>query len=247
MASVLLRLPQFWKNDPGLWFAQMEARFNIHNIDSDDDRFCTMLVATKELSILAQVYDCIRNPLAQDKNQSFKTQLIACCTDSKERQPHRLLTELKFDDKTSSKLLRKMCNLASHGISEKDERNSHQYSMRLLGQRKSQVDQTGRNCWPDPCRSTQSEFMATNNPRSKSHISSQQPAADFSEERLPNVEKQLYKLATAVTSIHTSLKTSTDTSERRSKSRTRSTTPSAEEICRFHRKFRDDAQYCLLS
>lgn len=42
-------------------------------------------------------YGIHQHKISQDKYQSFKTQLIACCTDSKERQLHRLLTELKLD------------------------------------------------------------------------------------------------------------------------------------------------------
>jgi hypothetical protein len=45
MGSALLRLSPFWKNDPGLWFAQVEARFHSQNTDSDEDRFYTVLAA----------------------------------------------------------------------------------------------------------------------------------------------------------------------------------------------------------
>jgi hypothetical protein len=53
MASGLLRLPQFWKNDLGLWFAEVEAQFDIHNIDSDENQFYTILAAIEEPCVLA--------------------------------------------------------------------------------------------------------------------------------------------------------------------------------------------------
>jgi hypothetical protein len=251
MTSALRRTP-FWKNNPGLWFAQVEARFHIHKLISDEDRFYAILAAIEEPSVLAQVSDCIRNPPAWDKYQSLNTQLTACFSDSKERQLHRLLTELILDDKKPSQLLREMRRLAPHGISE-DVLHSlwikrMPISVRCVLSASEGVELTKLAEIADRIldHSTQSQVMAMGNPCSESITSSRHHVVDFSEERLANVEKQLSELATMVKSIQTSLKTSANTSERRARSRTRSTTPWGENICRFHRKFGNNAQRCLL-
>lgn len=60
MASGLLCLPPFLENDADVLFAQVEARFHIHKIDSDGDQFCTILAAIEEPNVLTQVSDCYR-------------------------------------------------------------------------------------------------------------------------------------------------------------------------------------------
>jgi hypothetical protein len=252
MTKRLLRLPPFWKNDPGLWFAQVEARFHIHKINSDEDRFYTIIAAIEEPSVLAQVSDCVRNPPARDKYQSFKTQLTACFSDSKERQLHRLLTELTLDDKKPSQLLREMRRLAPHGISE-DVLHSlwmkrMPISVRcvLSASEGDELTKLAENACRILDHSTQPQVMAMGNPRSEPITSSRHPVVYFSEERLANVEKYLSEHATTVKSIQTSLKTTDNPSERRARYRTRTTTPPGEKICRFHRKFGNNAQRCLL-
>jgi hypothetical protein len=62
--------------------------------------------------------------------------------------------------------------------------------------------------------------MATNSPSRRPPTPYEQSTADFSEEILPNMAKQLSELATSVKSIQISLKTSTNTSEHRKRSTT---------------------------
>lgn len=38
-ATHVVRLPPFWKNNPRLWFAQVEAVFAINRITSDESKF----------------------------------------------------------------------------------------------------------------------------------------------------------------------------------------------------------------
>jgi hypothetical protein len=182
----------------------VEAQYHIHKIDSDENRFYMILAAIEEPSVLAQVFNCIRNPPAQDKCQSLKTQLTACFSDSKERQLHRLLTELKLDDKKSSQLLRDIRRLAPHDISE-DVVHSLWMKRMPIGVRcvlsaSEGVELTRLAEVADRIldHSTQSQVMATNNPRSELRTSSQQLGVDFSEKRLANVEKQFSELATTV-------------------------------------------------
>jgi hypothetical protein len=118
MSPGLLWLPPVWKNGHDVWFAQEEAQFHIHKIDSDEDRSSMILAAIGDTSILVQVSDCIRNQPVQDKYQSFKAQFIASYIDSKEHQLQRLLTALKLEDKKPTQLLREMRILVPHGISE---------------------------------------------------------------------------------------------------------------------------------
>jgi hypothetical protein len=140
---------------PWCLFHTSGSSISHHSIDSDEGRFYIILAVIEELSVLALVFDCIRNSPAQDKYQSFKTQLIACLTDSKEHQLYRLLT--KLDDKKPSQLLQEMRNLASHGISE-DVLHSLWMKRRPIHVRcvlstndRVKLSKLAKNCWPEPC------------------------------------------------------------------------------------------------
>jgi hypothetical protein len=163
----------------------VEARFHIHKIDSDEDRFYTIFTAIEELRVLAQVSDCIQNPPAQDKYQSFKTQLIACFSDSIERQLHSLLTELKRDDKKPSQLLREMRRFAPQDIFEDV---LHSFWMKRMPVSVRCVlpatEDFGGIAERILDNSTQSQVMATESRRSEPPTSSQEPATEFSEETL---------------------------------------------------------------
>jgi hypothetical protein len=127
-----------------------------------------------------------------------------------------------------------------------DETNAHQCPIRPLCHEEVELTKLAEIADRIRDHSTQSQVMATDNPRSEPPTFFQQPTVNFSEERLANVEKQLKELATTVKIIQTSLKTSTNTNERRSRSRTQFGTLPGENICRCHRKFGDNAQRCFL-
>lgn len=107
-----LKLPPFWKNDPELWFIQVDAQFNAKGIRRDHSKYYHLLTAL-DIEALQQVSDIVRSPPEQDKYITLKAHLIERFTESKERQLHRLLTDLELGDKKPSQLLREMKTLAT--------------------------------------------------------------------------------------------------------------------------------------
>ncbi|CAB0043070.1 unnamed protein product, partial [Trichogramma brassicae] len=55
------RLPAFWRSDPDLWFLQVEAQFNIHQVTSDSTRF-NMILTVLDPETISEVSDIIRAP-----------------------------------------------------------------------------------------------------------------------------------------------------------------------------------------
>ncbi|CAB0041816.1 unnamed protein product [Trichogramma brassicae] len=64
------RLPAFWRSDPDLWFLQVEAQFNIHQVTSDSTRF-NMILTVLDPETISEVSDIIRAPPAQDSSTSY--------------------------------------------------------------------------------------------------------------------------------------------------------------------------------
>ncbi|CAB0040860.1 unnamed protein product [Trichogramma brassicae] len=105
------RLPAFWRSDPDLWFLQVEAQFNIHQVTSDSTRF-NMILTVLDPETISEVSDIICAPPAQDKYTTLKDAIVARLTDSPDTQLHKLLGTIELGDKKPSQLLLQMRTLA---------------------------------------------------------------------------------------------------------------------------------------
>ncbi|XP_055527693.1 uncharacterized protein LOC129720264 [Wyeomyia smithii] len=76
IAAVAVKLPDFWKSDPTMWFAQAEAQFALAGVTQDETKF-HHIVAKIDQSVICQVADLIRNPPAENKYTSIKDRLIS--------------------------------------------------------------------------------------------------------------------------------------------------------------------------
>ena len=112
---VSVKIPPFWKENPHIWFTQLESQFVNANITSDRTKYHTV-VGNIETDILAQVSDIITNPPSQNAYDALKSRLIAVFSDSEERRLKRLLKDLDLGDKRPSVLLREMQDLASNKV-----------------------------------------------------------------------------------------------------------------------------------
>lgn len=108
---VRIRVPPFWKQDPQLWFLQLEAQFANSNIVTDLTKFNT-IVGNVESDILSSVSDIIRNPPAINCYETIKTRLIAQFQTSDNSKLKHLLHHLTLGDSKPSDLLRKMRDLS---------------------------------------------------------------------------------------------------------------------------------------
>lgn len=75
-AAVSVKLPEFWKTDPEMWFAQAEAQFILGNVIGDDTKFYH-IVAKLDQSVICHVADLVSNPPPVDKYRSIKDRLVA--------------------------------------------------------------------------------------------------------------------------------------------------------------------------
>ncbi|CAB0034011.1 unnamed protein product [Trichogramma brassicae] len=105
------RLPALWHSDPDLWFLQVEAQFNIHQVTSDSTRF-NMILTVLDPETISEVSDIIRAPPAQDRYTTLKDAIVARLTDSPDTQLHKLLGTIELGDKKPSQLLLQMRTLA---------------------------------------------------------------------------------------------------------------------------------------
>lgn len=113
---VALRTPPFWKDNPTLWFTQIESQFYTAGISQDETKY-HMLVASVDTEVLTQVSDIVTDPPEANKYTALKERLIRNFTDSEERKLKKLLSEVTLGDLRPSQLLRKMQELAGNRMS----------------------------------------------------------------------------------------------------------------------------------
>ncbi|XP_055527745.1 uncharacterized protein LOC129720309, partial [Wyeomyia smithii] len=107
-----VKLPEFWKTDPEMWFAQAEAQFILANVTKDDTKFYH-IVAKVDQTVICHISDLVSNPAAQEKYKALKERLIARFASSLEARLDKLLGASDLGDMRPTHLLAKMQEVAA--------------------------------------------------------------------------------------------------------------------------------------
>ena len=111
--SRIAKLPPFWKEDPVIWFCQVEASFAITRVTVDETKF-QYLLANLDPSVLPFVSDIIQNPPVADKYNAIKTRILESFSESKESKLRRMLKGQLLGDRKPSHFLQHLRNLSSN-------------------------------------------------------------------------------------------------------------------------------------
>lgn len=112
MASVTVssRIPEFWTDQPRLWFVQCEAILTPQKL-SDEAKF-NLLVTKLGKEVIQQVSDILLQPPQSRRFEALKARLLTVYEESENRQLQKLLSEIELGDQKPSQLLRRMRDLA---------------------------------------------------------------------------------------------------------------------------------------
>ncbi|XP_023231811.1 uncharacterized protein LOC111631739 [Centruroides sculpturatus] len=117
ISRVAVKPPPFWKNNPTLWFAQLEAQFAIANVSANITKYY-YVISTIESDILESVHDLVTKPPENNKYDTIKKRLIDIYSESQTSKLRTLLQGLELGDQRPSHLLTKMRDLANGHFSE---------------------------------------------------------------------------------------------------------------------------------
>ncbi|XP_022830390.1 uncharacterized protein LOC111359164 [Spodoptera litura] len=112
--TVSSRIPDFWRDQPRLWFVQCEAVLSPQKL-SDEARF-NMVVTKLGKEVVQQVSDILLKPPETKKFETLKARLLTVYEESEMRQFQKLLSEMELGDQKPSQLLRRMRDLAREKI-----------------------------------------------------------------------------------------------------------------------------------
>lgn len=115
--QVQIKLPPFWKQDPDLWFIQIEAQFSTAGIRANLSKY-NQVIGKLDPDILSSVSDLIKNPPVNNKFQALKTRLTNQFTESDRMKLKTLFGDLSLNDGKPSDLLRKMREKSCNKVGE---------------------------------------------------------------------------------------------------------------------------------
>lgn len=246
VARISLRAPPFWKENPALWFRQLESQFITNGITRSASKY-HITVAALETSIITQVSDLILNPPEQNMYETLKARLESHFAESEERKFKKLLNEIDLGDKRPSHLLREMRELAGNRVGE--ELLKSLWLQRLPPQIQAILSTSEGTTFK--LAEMADKICEAVDRRDVSAIStSQNSSAD-----IVRLEKQISELTKLVSEMSRSDRGRDATprnSRQRSRSNTRNTCQKSgsrsqsanSSVCWFHYKFGDQAKNC---
>lgn len=227
--AVKIRVPPFWKNDPQLWFLQLEAQFALSNIVADLTKYNTV-VGNVEASFLDPVKDIIRNPPANNRYETIKNRLTKKFEESDNTKIKTLLSDLILGDLKPSELLHKMQDLSCGKVGD-------DLLQILWLQRLPSNIQSVLACSADPLAtlSTMADkiFEATNNVSIQALGQSSKTNSDLTD--------MIYNIEDKINALNRKVDMSKPRNRSKSPKRTQQYT-SDDEICWYHEKYRHNAR-----
>ncbi|XP_073830410.1 uncharacterized protein [Musca autumnalis] len=225
-----IKIPRFWRENPSLWFVQVEAQFALNGIDSEQKKYY-IIIAELETELLTHVSDIVLNP-PEDVYTQLKKRLIEHFSVSEEKRIKQLLNNMEIGDKKPSVLLREMKNLANGGVNDDFLRTM--WMQRLPTHIHAILSTSSESL--EAIAKMADKIADVSTPSGISSVAVGNTSFDLSA-----MSKQIEVLTAAVQQLHETRSRQNSSSRTRSNSRTNS---NASGICYYHRRFGQRANKC---
>ncbi|XP_065197783.1 uncharacterized protein LOC135829307 [Sycon ciliatum] len=110
IAPVNFKLPPFWPGDPQLWFAQAEAHFSNHRINTSRARY-NVIVSSLAPEFATEIRDLLIAPPEDEPYAKLRAALTTRTQKSEQIRLRELLSTADVGDSKPSKVLRRMQQL----------------------------------------------------------------------------------------------------------------------------------------
>ncbi|XP_063533690.1 uncharacterized protein LOC134743989 [Cydia strobilella] len=260
--SLSSRLPEFWTDQPRVWFIRVEAILAPQKL-GDDSRF-DLVVAKLPKEVIVQLTDFLSRPPAANKFTALKAKLLSLFEDTRIRQIERLIGELELGESKPSQLLNRMKDLARENFPDE--------TLRILWQGRLPVNVRGVLAVAETSDLDKLAIIADNviEATRHSYVSEVRQPSSFgkppcdgnastsSQSEIALLTKQDAKLTAQMSNMERSRSRQRNQKQRRrsygrSTSRGRSSSrgqprrakDDPEWLCRYHFKFGEKAQHCF--
>lgn len=117
VSRVSVKPVPFLKDEPDLYFIQLEAQFRNAKITVDQTKY-DHAISQFDPKHLQMVTDLLRAPPDTDKYDTFKQRILKEFSDSQQSKLNRLIQEIRLGDDKPSQLLKRMKDLAGNSITD---------------------------------------------------------------------------------------------------------------------------------
>ncbi|UYV69834.1 hypothetical protein LAZ67_7000922, partial [Cordylochernes scorpioides] len=222
-----IKAPEFWPNDPELWFITLESQFLLNKpspITNDDTKF-SYLISLLPPSTAIEVREFIISPPPDNKYDALKKAIIKCTADSEFKKLQQLLTQEELGDRLPSQLLRHL--------------------RQLIGESKAVSDTTLKMLWMQRLPKNIQIILTTQEQASLNSLAdladrvteiTSSPSSSTS-----TLEKELASLRAEISALKIDLNKK---EERISRSRSRSSSSSRKSSPNSYRKYNPNGSWC---
>lgn len=242
VAVIQLRLPTFWRKNPQVWFAQVEAVFDLHHVISETTRF-RHLLCNLPPEVADEVADVIGAPLGDAPYQRLKQSILDRTTASESARLRHLLTHEELGDRRPSQLLNTMRQLL--GASNVDSNGAllKELFLQRLPQSTRIVLAAAGDLTLDRAAELADRVHDATSPSVATLASTTESSA------VSRLETRIDQLAASIEALRTSSDRQCGSSPRPSRRSSSlggscSRRPRSSSICWYHRTFRHRARHC---
>lgn len=239
--KVSVKLPPFWPNKPAVWFAQVEAQFELSGIKADTTMF-NYVISQLDQKLAGEIEDIITSPPTDGtKYKKLKEELIRRLSMSQEQRVRQLIGEEELGDRKPSQFLRHLRSLSGNDLS--NENILRQLWMRRLPQQVQAILASQMELDLDKLAELADKVMEIAGPSQVLSCA----APSTSSTILETLVQQVDQLSKQVASLSTNNRPGRSRSRSASAAdrRSRTSTPGAPKLCWYHKKFNTKAAKCI--
>lgn len=230
-ATAVVKLAEFWKSDPKMWFAQAEAQFRLARVTNDETKFWH-IVAKVDQTVIRHITDLVNDPPAIDKYKAVKERLIARFGKSSQARLEELLGSADLGDLRPTHLLARMQEIAS-GLKVDESIMKTLFLQHLPAHARAILSISDGSL--EKLAEMADQMLAS----SGSHVAScSTPSTNPAAPDINSLKQDIEALTAAVQRLQAG------PSRSRSRSKSRSSTAGEDTICWYHRKYGGRAEHC---
>lgn len=243
--GVSVKLSEFWRDNPKIWFTQAEAQFDIAGITQDATKYGHVL-SKLDARLADEVEDIIANPPASNKYDHLKTELIKRFSTTKKQRTRQLLGEEQLGDRKPSAFLRHLRSLAGSGG---DEDIIRELWMRALPAEVQRILIAHLDLPLEKVAEIADNIVETLPPIMRTSPAVHEASASPSATPTPDLNKIMHcieELTRKVNALSNDrVRTSRAKSRSLSRPRSRSASRAEGRVCWYHKRFATNATKCI--
>lgn len=246
ICRVSVKLPPFWPDKPAVWFAQVEAQFEIAGISADNTMY-NYVIGHLDQKLAGEIEDIItRPPAIGERYPKLKEELIRRLSMSEEQRVRQLISDEELGDRRPSQFLRHLRSLSGTALT--DQNILRQLWMRRLPQQVQAIIASQPDLSLDKLAELADKVIELTGPRNQIYSCSTPATSSTVLDNLVHRVEELGRQVASLTTMHHRGRSRdrSANSSRQPNQRSRSGTPSkAPKMCWYHKRFAAKATKCV--